>query len=243
MDLSNLNPGVKKTGDDVVTATPGEGGTVELSDTVSDNGELEVITHQGVEGDISHPISTKPTIMDELEVTATIGEDKYIDLPLVGDADSPSEIKAKLITDPAEIAKQESKYHIRNILIDAVTRQTAQMRLEACENDVTLESVYNVRLETLMKNDKLDKTGFELAKTVLDNSLKVALSMGIPSKDDTDTIFLLAQVATGELNSREQINKIKAMRASKRKCISDDEKSKRRAKAKSAKCARRKQRK
>lgn len=178
--------------------------------------------------------------------------DAAIDLPLnepetevklEGSSGELTDVFARTITDKEEIAKIEAKKKINNILIDAVTRQTAQIRLEACENDVTIDSVYNTRLQELMKNEDLDERGFNLAKTVLDNAFKVARNMGVPDKEDTDTIFLLAKVATGELNAREQIEYTKLRPVERRERISDKVKSKRRVKSKEARKARRKGRK
>lgn len=174
-------------------------------------------------------------------------EQANINIPLSEEATpiEGTDLTARVITDEEEIKKIEANKNLKNIMIDAVTRTTAQMRLEACENDVTLDSVYNTRLETTMANDKLDEKGFELAKQVLDSAFGVAKELGVPDKDDTETIFLLAKVATGEMNPREEMDavKLKASNLKRPSMISKKERSKRRQKNKAAKKARRKGRK
>lgn len=165
-----------------------------------------------------------------------------IDLPLADD--ETTEVKASVVTDPEKIKELDAKSQMKDVMVDAITKTSAQMRLEACENGVSIDSVYNTRIETLMNSEDLDEDAYKVAKIVVDNAYKVAKECGVPDKDDTDTIFALAQVATGDFNPREEIAAVKARQAAMLKSkITSKEKSKRRKKNKMAKKARKQGRK
>lgn len=157
MDLSNLNPAVKKPDT-----------TIESDNVIAHSESIENTT-----------ISNNTEIKDQL--------------------------KGRVITDPEEIAAIEAKKKQMHLIVDAATRVAAQMRLEACENDVTMDAVYNERLVTLMADKTLDENGFKFAKLVLDGAFKVAKDLGVPNKEDAATILLLAKTATGEFNPREEL--------------------------------------
>jgi len=173
--------------------------------------------------------------------------EEKIELPLT-DEPQPVEgtdLTARVVTDKDEIEKIQAEKAVNNIMIDAVTRTVAQLRLEACENDVTFDAVYNNRLQSIMDNDKLDENGFKLAKQVLDSAIDVAKELGAPDKEDTQTIFLLAKVATGEFNPREEMEAVKLSKMASKspRKISKKELDKKRKKNKAARKARRKGRK
>lgn len=164
---------------------------------------------------------------------------KNVAIPLV----DKEGITARLVEKPEAVIKKENEEKIQNIFIDATTRATAQIRLEACENGVTIDAVYNERLHTLISNEALDKRAFETAKAILDQAHLVAKEMGVPDKEDADTIFLLSKVATGELNAREHIAEVRAVhKKNAASGLSPKDRKKRKKKNKEARAKRRKSR-
>lgn len=188
----------------------------------------------------------EPGIKDNPKETPDEEVEETIDIPLAEESkdEKKGEITSRIITDEEEIKKIEQEKKVTNVMVDASTRTCAAMRLEACENDVTIDAVYNQRLETLMQNTDLDEKGFNLSKHVLDNAFQVAKELGVPDKEDTDTIFLLSQVVEGKFNPRERLQAVRAARKRKpSSTLTEKQKKERRRKNKAARKARKKNRK